>query len=155
LRIFGLALTVTSLLLIGCATTATMNNDAEAYIQAASPRFAEAVNRGDWETIGSFYADDAVMMAPNAEVARGSATIRQAWSAFGAMRPRLTLATDRVVQSCDMAYETGTYQLQLSPAGSAPIQDRGKYVTVWQRIPGGQWKLVADIFNTSLPAPEM
>jgi len=155
MRFLGIVMTISSVLVFGCATTATMNNDAEAHIRATGPRFAEALNSGDWNTLESFYADDAVMMAPNAEIARGPAAIRQAFSAFAPMRPRLSLTTDRVVQSCDMAYETGTYQLQLQPAGGSPIQDRGKYVTVWRRMPDGQWKLVADIFNTSLPAPGM
>lgn len=154
MRIFALTISLVSLLLFGCAT-ASMTTDAEAQIRAAGTRFAEALNSGDWAVIETFYADDAAMMAPNMEAARGPVAIRQAFQSFAPMRPRLSIASDRVVQACDMAYETGTYTLQLHPAGGAPIQDRGKFVTVWRRMPDGQWKLVADIFNTSLPAPGM
>jgi ketosteroid isomerase-like protein len=154
MRMFTVAIALSSLLLSGCATTAT-TNDAEAQILATGSRFAEAVNRGDWGLIETFYADDAVMMAPNMEAARGPAAIRQAFQSFAPMRPRLSLTSERVVQACDMAYETGTYTLQLHPGGGAPVNDRGKFVTVWRRMPDGQWKLVADIFNTSLPAPGM
>lgn len=48
--------------------------------------------------------------------------------------------TDRVVQSCDIAYEYGTY---------------AKYVTVFRRTAAREWKIAADSFNTSLPPPGM
>lgn len=60
------------------------------------------MNSGDWAVIETFYADDAVMMAPNMEAARGPVAIRQAFQSFAPMRPRLSIASDRVVQACDM-----------------------------------------------------
>jgi len=38
------------------------------------------------------------------------------------------------------------------PSG-APAPERGKYVTIWKKAPGGQWKAVEDIFNTDAPPP--
>lgn len=153
MRFFS-AIGLIGLLLAGCATTA-MVDDADAQIRASGARFAEALNNRDWATIESFYAQDAVLMVPNMEAVRGPSAIRRAWESFGPIRPQLALSTDQVVQECDLAYETGTYTLQLNPEGSAAIHDRGKFITVWRRMPGGQWKLVADIFNTSMPAPGM
>jgi len=33
------------------------------------------------------------------------------------------------------------------------FNDKGKYVTVYRKQPDGKWKVVADIFNSDLPAP--
>jgi ketosteroid isomerase-like protein len=149
-------LAVTSLLLTACATSTTMSsNDADTYIRTHGPMFAQAFSRGDWPAVSSYYTDDAVMMAPNAEIARGPAAIGQAFGTFQAMKPSLTLTPDRIVQSDDMAYEYGTYRMQMTPPNGALMNDRGKYLTIWRKMPGGEWKIAADMFNTSMPAPGM
>ncbi len=155
MRAFAIATTVVSLVLFGCATTGTTSKDAEAHIRAEAPRFMEAFNRADWDAVSRFFADDAVALAPNSEIARGPAAIRQTFSAFQSMKPRLSFSSDRIVQSCDMAYEYGTYQMQMSSSAGAAMNDRGKYVTVWRKMPGGEWKIVATSSTTSLPAPGM
>ena len=52
-----------------------------------------------------------------------------------------------VSRSGDLAYLIGAYRLAMKGA-----QDRGKFVEVWKKQPDGQWKVVADIFNSDLPA---
>ena len=49
-----------------------------------------------------------------------------------------------------MALDRGTYRLTVAAAG-APQRDIGKYVVVWRKV-GGEWKAVADIFNSDLPS---
>jgi ketosteroid isomerase-like protein len=154
MRLFATILGIAAGLLAGCATTATMDNDADAQIRAAGPRFIDAFNRADWATVATFYTDDAVALAPHAEIARGPASIQQLFSTFGTMQPRLSFRPDRIEQSGDIAYEYGTYELRMTERG-ATIDDRGKYLAVWRRMPDGQWKMVADMFNTSLPPPGM
>jgi ketosteroid isomerase-like protein len=152
MKVFAITITICSLVLFGCATT-TVSNDADMQIRAAIPRFMEAFNRSDWNAVAGFYTDDAVVLAPNTEIARGPAAIRQTFSGMEAMRPNLSFSPDRIVQSGDMAYEYGTYRMQITPSGAATITDRGKYLTVWRRMPNGEWKIAADMFNTSMPAP--
>lgn len=143
------------LLIAACASTATMDNSADSYIRAASQRFASAFNAGDFDTLATFYTDDAVVMPPNEEIARGPVAIRKSFAGLGTMKARLTVRTERVVQSGDMAYEYGTYDMTLTPPGQSQMADRGKFVTVWRKMPDGEWRIAADIFNTSLPAPGM
>lgn len=156
MKVFATILMVCSLALVGCATTATTSsNDADTYIRSAGSRFAEAFNRSDWNAVTSFYADDAVTLMPNADMTRGSAAIRQGFNAMSGMSPNLRITTDRVVQSGDLAYETGTYQMTMTPSGGTTTNDRGKYLTVWRRQADGTWKIVADMINTSMPAMRM
>jgi ketosteroid isomerase-like protein len=139
-----------ALLITGCATSSTSpNSDAEAYIRGAIPRFIAAFNAGNADTVATFYADDAVTLAPNAPIATGNRAIRDLFAGFiSAAHPILNFGPDRVVQSCDMAYEYGHYTMQMGPN-----TDQGKYVTMWRRQPNGDWKIVVDMFNTNLPPP--
>ena len=84
----------------------------------------------------------------------GKAAIRQFWSgltSLGAIDAKLT--TDDVIQSGNLAAETGHFELSITPQGAPnPIKDNGKYLVVW-RNDGGEWKIVRDIFNSSVPPP--
>lgn len=153
---FATIVVASILVLTGCATTSPMTtNDADAYIRAADARFADAFSRSDWNATTAFYADDAVVLMPNADAMRGMAAIRQGFKSMSGMSPNLRLSTDRVVQSGDLAYQTGTYQMTMTPQGGTATTDRGKYLTVWRRQPNGDWKIVADMINTSMPGHGM
>ncbi len=146
-----------SLLILSCASTGTMSNsDADAYIRSAAPRFITAFNAGNSSGVSSFYADDAVMLTSNAPMARGPAGIGSSYNSFlTSMHPVLNFVPDRIVQSCDLAYEYGHYSMQFTPAGGSAQSDQGNYVTVWRRQPNGDWKIVADSVNSSVPMPGM
>ncbi|HEV8660820.1 MAG TPA: DUF4440 domain-containing protein [Thermoanaerobaculia bacterium] len=130
-------------------------NDAEAAIRAAEGPFIAAFNAGDWATVSSYYADDAVTLMPNTDVARGRPAIQQLFSSMGPMKPNLSFGPDRIVQSCDVAYEIGHYQMRMTGPNGSPMNDAGKYLTVWRRMPDGTWKIVADMINTNQPPPAM
>ena len=44
-----------------------------------------------------------------------------------------------------------TYQLTINNPKGKPVTDHGKGLTVWEKQPGGSWKVVADTFNSDLP----
>jgi ketosteroid isomerase-like protein len=56
-----------------------------------------------------------------------------------------------VAKSGDMAYSWGTYDLTATGPDGKPMQDQGKYATVWKKQADGSWKSVLDTFNTSTP----
>jgi ketosteroid isomerase-like protein len=47
-----------------------------------------------------------------------------------------------------MAYDIGTFELKLNDAQGSPMTIPGKYVVIWKKQKGGDWKAEADIFNT-------
>lgn len=54
----------------------------------------------------------------------------------------------------DVAWVRGTYAMDLTaPGATAAIHDKGKYLEIWRRQADGTWKVIRDIFNTSVPAP--
>jgi uncharacterized protein (TIGR02246 family) len=147
---------VCSLTVLSCATTTTPPaNDAEAAIRAAAPGFMSAFNTGNAQALAAYYAEDAVFLGPNADTVRGRSAIQQMFNSMAPLKPNLSFSPDRIVQSCDLAYEYGHYQMKMTAPNGSPFTDIGKYATVWRRMPDGSWKIVADMINTNLPAPGM
>jgi ketosteroid isomerase-like protein len=52
-----------------------------------------------------------------------------------------------VAGSKDLAFDVGTFALNLDNDKAASITIPGKYVVVWKKQ-DGQWQVEADIFNT-------
>ena len=57
-----------------------------------------------------------------------------------------------VATSGDLAYVSGTYEERMTDASGKTVNDRGKYLEVWEKQADGTWKVVADIWNSDLPA---
>jgi len=112
-----------------------------------------ALNDGDVNAWVAAFANDGVQMPPNAPANLGRESIR-AWSqAFLApFRVEFTLAVDEVQVAGAWAFERGTYTITLTPKASGePMQDSGKYLTIYQRQPGGAWGMARDIWNSNNP----
>jgi ketosteroid isomerase-like protein len=58
----------------------------------------------------------------------------------------------RVGKSAEMAWVSGTYEVTSNDASGKPINDRGKYLEVWQKQTDGNWKCAADMWNSDLAA---
>jgi uncharacterized protein (TIGR02246 family) len=117
-----------------------------------------ALNSGDAEAWAAAFSNDGVQMPPNAPANIGRDNI-QAWSAgfLGTFRAEFSLAPEEVqLAGADWAFERGTYEISLTPkAGGEPIQDVGKYITVYRRQPDDSWAMARDIWNSNNPLPGM
>jgi uncharacterized protein (TIGR02246 family) len=122
-------------------------------IEETNARFTAALGRGDVAAVTEFYADDAVVLAPNAPMARGKEAIRTLFSGLTGQlgAPQLTLKTEQVNEAGDIAYEVGVYTLSAHPPGGGSLTDNGKYVVVWKRQGDASWKMAVDIWNTDSP----
>jgi ketosteroid isomerase-like protein len=136
--------------LAGCASM--QSSDADSGMTAHRNEFMRAARAGDAAALAAGYADDAILMPPNAPAQRGAAAIQQFWAGFMSLgKIDAVLTPEKVVSSGDLASEAGKYDLTITPKSGAPIHDVGKYVVTAKRI-GGQWKLVMDIFNSDQPS---
>ena len=125
-----------------------------AAIEAVEARQVEAVLKGDSAAAAAGYTDDAIVMIPNEKMATGHDAIPKA---FGAMLKdgKFTAFTPRVqdvIVAGDYAIETATYEMTIQPKSGKPVQDRGKFLTVWKKQPDGSYKAIRDVFNSDLPA---
>ena len=112
-----------------------------------------ALNAGDTGAWVALFTDDGVQMPPNAPANVGRSTIGS-WSKgfMDLFRLEFALAVDEVRVLGEWAFERGTYTISLNPkAGGPPMQDMGKYITVYQRKPGDSWRMARDIWNSSNP----
>lgn len=150
-RILFLALAVPAL---ACAA-AEPTVDYEAEEQAIRDIVAgwnQAVADGDVEAITALYAEDGYIAPPGADRAQGPEAVAAVWTGLLSL-PELELniesAEIEVARAGDLAYENGTYTMSFA-AGEDRVEDHGKYLVVWQKQ-DGEWKVVADLFNTSVP----
>ena len=140
-------LLVLPLLLIGCThiTSDIQPGSADPAIRRMDREFSDAANAGDVNGMMAIYGADALLLPPNAPQFSGRADIQKFWSGLLAAKPHVTLHPAQILESCDMATEIGTYDLTIGPR-----KDDGKYVVTWRRT-NGEWRVVADIFNSNNP----
>jgi ketosteroid isomerase-like protein len=93
------------------------------------------------------YADGAKVLPPNAAAITNDQGVLAMWRSFIDSGAKFSIATTFVEGRGDLAYEVGTYSITAADGG----KDTGKFVVVWKRQ-NGAWKIVADIWNSDLPA---
>ena len=126
----------------------------EEAIRSEVARWLQLIETKDSAAIAQMYTEDGAFMPPNAIIGKGRTAIQKNWAAMMSTPGfELTFAPEQIVVSSsgDMALDRGAYRLAIAPDGTAQT-DTGKYVVVWRKV-GGDWKAVADIFNSDLPAP--
>jgi ketosteroid isomerase-like protein len=123
-------------------------------IESTNAKAVAAILAGDVTTATAHYADDAVVMMPNAPKATGRADIAGVFAGLLAEMSvkAATFTTSEVLVEGNMAVETGVYNMTMQlKKGGAEIKDTGKYLTVWKKQPDGSWKIIRDINNSDLP----
>ena len=116
-----------------------------------------ALNAGDAEAWLAQFTEDAVQMPPNAPANVGRTMIGSWTKGFlDQFRLQFALAVEEIRVLDDWAIERGGYTVSLHPkTGGRPMQEIGKYLTVYERKPGDTWRMARDIWNTSNPPPGM
>lgn len=149
---------IAALLLCGCAPTedkqvATKAPDTKADVDAVNKvrdDFLAAFNAGDATRFADLYADDAVQMPGDGSptIKGRSAIVERNKGLFDQFNARITITPSRNQISGDLAYDEGTYTLEITPkkAGSKPMSEEGRYLIVLRREAGG-WKVIEDIDN--------
>jgi uncharacterized protein (TIGR02246 family) len=145
-----LGLAIVFMFVLSLASASGSSADEQAIRQEATA-WARAALDKDLEKTVSYYADDAHMYPFNAPRTENREDIRKVWRGFfsapGAVLDAKTTSIT-AAKSGELAYETGTFEFTQNDAQGQPTKTPGKYVVVWKKQKNGQWKAVADIFNT-------
>ena len=143
-------------LISGCNWQASLDNRSvnETVIRDLDAQWAKTAAAHDLNGTLSYYSDDAVLLPPNAPVANTKDAIRTIWAELTAPSVSLSWQVSRVevAKSGDLAYSTGTYTLAMQDPQGKLISDKGKFMEVWKKQRDGEWKTVADTYNSDLPA---
>jgi ketosteroid isomerase-like protein len=117
--------------------------------------WAKAAAAKDVEQTIGYYSNDAIVLPPNATSAATKEAVRNIWKDMLAS-PGLAITWKptrvQLAKSGDMAWVSGTYELTMNDASGKPIDDRGKYLEVWEKQTDGNWKCRADMWNSDLAA---
>jgi ketosteroid isomerase-like protein len=119
-------------------------------IRAGTESWVKSFNGGNAGAVAALYAEDAVLMPPNAPPARGTAAIKEviAKEIAGAKKGGVTFVIgtgDEVNVVGDMAWHSGGYFV-MDKAGK-PVE-AGKFLEVWEKK-GGKWRMVRDMWSSN------
>jgi uncharacterized protein (TIGR02246 family) len=117
-------------------------------IEAVGKTMGERLNAGNAAGVAELYTEDAVLMPPGAAQLDGREAIQQYWQGLlDAGVGDISLATQEVEDAGDSAVEIGTISATAPGEGDARVALTGKYIVVYQRDGGGNWRLHRDIWN--------
>jgi len=132
-----------------------MSEEARKGIVSVLKRMSELVRKGDVAALAACYSEDTIVMPPNTDLIQGRKAVNEFWEVGFKMMgyKNIEFTTVDVVSLGDYATEWGRYSFKAQPKGQKPMEDKGKYITMWKRTPQG-WKIHWDIFNSNLPPPK-
>jgi len=137
-------------LALGCATASNKTRSSDALLEVDRAWSAAASEGKDLERILSFWSDDATVFPPGAPVVQGKPALR-AFVQQSLATPgfHISWRSDKASLSADgtMGWTTGTNALTIPGPDGKVMTIVGRSVSVWRRLPGGEWKCVIDIWN--------
>jgi ketosteroid isomerase-like protein len=146
----------TVFLLLSVTLTFGQKTRAEQTLRDLDTEWSAAAGAKNLDKTVSYYAEGALVMPPNAPAATTKDAIRKMWKELlespGAAISWKTTKVE-IARSGELAYSSGTYEFTMNDASGKPMPDHGKYLEVWKKQPEGDWKVVADIWNSDVPVP--
>lgn len=124
--------------------------DAEQFIT----RYEDAFNGGDAEKLAALFAEDAVILAPDADPVEGRSAIGAHFTEMlGTMSPKNLEVRSRGVHPLGetAAFDEGTYSFEAGAEGQAAMV-QGDYLVVLERGEGEEWLITRQILNQDSPA---
>jgi ketosteroid isomerase-like protein len=109
---------------------------------------------GNTEKNLSLYTSDAISMPSYEPIHDGIASIRKAseeMAKSGWKCNSFEPTTLKVLVNGNMITEIGTYKISMSMAGmDKPMNDQGKYLTIWEKQKDGSLKVKIETWNTDM-----
>ena len=117
------------------ASTPTVNVD------SLTATFLAGWNNKDSAAIMKTIADNAIVMNDSL-IHNGHSAIANNWIS-GGVKVLSNIKTSSLIKDYDkkIAYDGGTYTLDLTPPGGPVLKEKGNYNLVWTKQQNGEWKL--------------
>jgi ketosteroid isomerase-like protein len=123
----------------------------QAALRERTDAFVKAFNAKDVPQVLSIYAENSNFMPPNQPVIRGRDALKTFYDellAGGATN--LKLDVNEVSGHGPLAYQSGSYEMDVKPASGASTHDRGKYLFIARKI-NNIWRYEYTVWNSDLP----
>jgi ketosteroid isomerase-like protein len=124
-----------------------------AVMKALDELFVLYFNAGDVDRlVATCYAEDALVLPPNAPLVRGRGQIRELFrELIEAGMGDVSHRTLPLYAEGDLAYGIGTNASITRAPGARPIRETGKHLLVYLRQSDGAWRVAVEMFNSDLP----
>ena len=134
-------------------------DEVKSKLKQIDEQWANDLKSGNYQAVLDYYADDAILLPPNAKIARGKDAIKAHYDAENKNIDRFTnveFNSVDVLGENNLFVEVGTYKMTIEMKNmSKPVDDEGKYVTVWKMMPDGSLKIAVDTDNTDMSMKDM
>jgi ketosteroid isomerase-like protein len=128
--------------LISCKQTTEINStETPVNIDSLTATFLAGWNNKDSAAIMKTIADNAIVMNDSL-IHNGYSAIANNWIS-GGVKVLSNIKTSSVIKDSDnkIAYDGGTYTLDLTIPGGPVLKEKGNYNLVWTKQQNGDWKL--------------
>jgi len=147
--------TVIALAIFACLALSAFSQsdeDLKAKITKMNQQIAQAMIDGNTQKNLSFYAPDAISLPNYGKMVQGIDAIKKSNDEMMAsgMKVKSFEMSILVVKSYgNLVSEIGNYKMSVSMPGMAsPTEDKGKYLTLWEKQPDGSLKIKVETWNT-------
>jgi ketosteroid isomerase-like protein len=141
-----------ALALITMNTFSQSTDDVKSKIEKLNKDMAQAMIDGNHEKSLSFYAPDAISMPSYSKMVEGIDAIKQSnmeMSKSGTKFVSFEFNTVKVIPGGNLYTEIGTYKVSMTmPGMDMPMNDVGKYITIWEKQKDGSLKIKVETWNT-------
>jgi len=123
----------------------------EAAVRRLTQEWVLACNTRQLDELLDLYAADALVLRSNLPMLRGAAAVREFFfSALESGLGEVALEPMRVEVVGDMAHEVGRYSALVPGTAGKRREERGKYLWVFAKQSGGEWKLISECWSSDL-----
>lgn len=123
----------------------------EAAVRRLTQEWVLACNTRQLDELIELYSPDALVLRTNLPTIRGTIALREFFhGALEAGLGEVALDPIRIEVAGDLAHEVGRYSALVPGTAGKRREDRGKYLWVFARQSGGDWKLASECWSSDL-----
>jgi len=157
-----IVLSTCSLLVVLLMSGAAISQSAAEYkskIETINKEMAKYMLEGNTEKNLELYTNDAISLPSYEPMHDGIAAIRTATEEMaksGWKCKSFETATLKVIPNGNLITEIGTYKISMTmPGMDMPMDDHGKYLTIWEKQNDGKLKVKIETWNTDVAPMDM
>ena len=132
--------------------SAQSNEELRDKIININKEMAKAMMEGNTQATLNFYAQDAISLPNHGKMIKGVEAIKKSnedMMSSGMKVNSVEFNTLMVNSYGNVISEIGTYKMNATmPGKDAPMEDIGKYLTLWEKQPDGSLKIKVEAWNT-------
>ena len=137
-----------------CVAYSQSVSDYKSRVQSMNKEMAKNMLAGNSEKNFSMYTEDAISLPANEPMADGLPAIKKSTEEMMKSGMKVIVfepTTQKVIVNGNQITEIGTYKFSMTmPGMDKPIDDHGKYLTIWEKQKDGSLKIKVETWNSDV-----